>query len=213
MPRTIKNILSHAYQYLGFLGTYVHERQPVLADFLDLESYASYVSFQKAKGNTYVHISMQLASARRVLVFLGRGGDELKVRCDAAKDWISRLCKQLSSVMPQASTRTDISDLPAAHEIVQMIERVRQSALSSLPPVGQVMSQETARLLHDASLACLMFGYLPPIRLVCLRTLQMPGSIKCLVPGCTKLGCRGNRLVWHQRHLALQLNHYKVERK
>ena len=114
---------------------------------------------------------------------------------------ISRVNKQMAHIMTRRTKpnmhhmKQDISVLPHAHEIVHLLEKLRQKALQSLPPLRQLPSIETARLMHDACLACCMFGYLPPIRLVCLRTLQMPESGLCLVPGCTrhvsKLGAEG----------------------
>lgn len=215
VPRSMHNILSHVYQYLGFMKQY-RGKHPTLYHFLDCESYAAYISFQKAKGNKYIHIQQQIASARKTLKFLQIGYEEddgVFKKTIAAIEWLSLLCKQLSNVLPQRSDRPDISELPAAHEVVLLIERVKQSALLKLPPMGQALSWDSARLMHDASLASLMFGYLPPIRLVCLRTLQMPHSVRCLVPGCLKPDCRGNKLIWQDGHLMLQLNHYKVERR
>ena len=184
-----------------------------MLDFLDLPSYAAYISFQKAKGNVYNTVSQQLASARRVLDFLGTKGHQTATVAASAKNWLSRLNKQLASVLPQGAVTIDLCDLPAAHEIVQLIEKFKCTALRELPPPGQPLAIETARTLLQAALTCCIFGYLPPVRLVCLRTLQIPESTKCLFGGCLKLGCRGNRLVWENKHLVMLLNHYKVERK
>ena len=215
VPRTLHNIQGHLYQYLGFLKLYMN-KQPTLYSLLDLESYAAYLSFQRAKGNAFQTVSQQIASARKTLVYLQlhHMPDELIFsKMVAAREWLSRVNKQLAHIMTKPNMKQDISDLPHAHEIVHLLEKLRQKALQSLPPLGQLPSIETARLMHDACLACCMFGYLPPIRLVCLRTLQMPESGLCLVPGCLKIGCRGNRLCWQNGHLCLHLNHYKVERK
>ena len=212
-PRTLDNLLSHAFQYLGFLELHLDKKQPSLLDFLDLHSYAAYISFQKAKGNVYNTVSQQLASARRVLEFLGTKGGQTATAAAAARNWLSRLNRQLATILPQGSTMMDLSDLPPANEIVQLIEKFKCSALGSLPPPGQPFSIETAKTLQQAALSCCIFGYLPPIRLVCLRTLQVPDSTKCLIGGCLKFGCQGNRLAWKDKHLVMLLNHYKVERK
>lgn len=212
-PRTLQNLLKHVSQYLGFLKLHLGGDNLSLLNFLNLNTYAAYVSFQRAKGNTYNTVSQQLATARKTLDFLSQRGGETASRAEAARGWLSRLNKQLATTLPQGSDMTDLSDLPAAHEIVQLIEKHKCNAYNSLPPPGQPASFETARALHDSALTCLIFGYHPPIRLVCLRTLQLPDSPKCLFGGCLKAGCRGNRLVWEDNHLTMLLNHYKVERK
>ena len=54
----------------------------------------------------------------------------------------------------------------------------------------------TTRQLHDASLGCIIFGYIPPNRLQCVWSLQHPDyQGPCLYPGCSKLRCQGNRLI------------------
>ena len=213
VPRTLENITSHVYQYMGFLKLHLQKAQPSLLDFLDLQSYAAYISFQRAKGNVYNTVSQQLASARKMLEFLAIKGGVTATAAAAARNWLSRLNKQLATVLPLGSTTIDLCDLPSAHEIVQLIERFKCTTLGGLPPPGQPLSLETAKTLQQAALSCCIFGYLPPVRLVCLRTLQVPDSSKCLFGGCLKFGCKGNRLVWENKHLVMLLNHYKVERK
>lgn len=216
VPSTMDNLSRAIYQYLGFLYHFMGKSQATLQQFLDLHCYAAYMSFQRSKGNTYTTLSMLISFARKVAAYLKKSfvpGSMQAVGVEAALAWYNRLNNQLARVMPQASVRAELEELPSAREVVLLIEKLKQSALRSLPPLGQIMSFESARLLHDACLACLMFGYLPPIRLVCLRTLQLPTTAKCLVPGCLKPGCRGNRLGWLGGHLALYLNHYKVEKK
>ena len=52
--------------------------------------------------------------------------------------------------MTKPNMKQDISDLPHmmhAHDIVQLLEEIRQKALQSLPLLGQLPSIETAKLL------------------------------------------------------------------
>ena len=169
--RTVGNILKVVYQFLGFRQ--LHQQADCLSlwDLLNMVNMAAYLSFQKARGNTIGTLTCQISGARKVLKFLLSQTDTLAVReqIDAASTWLSQLNRQLAIVMPKP---VDTTELPTASTVVRMVEKLRQDTMKLVPPPGQPMCQEFARALHDACLACCMFGYLPPVRLVCLRTLQ-----------------------------------------
>ena len=67
------------------------------------------------------------------------------------------------------------------------------------------------RQLYDAVLSCTMFGYLPPVRLSCIRSMTHPSySGPRLHPDCKLQGCRGNRVVIEREH-PLQLAYIDLQ--
>lgn len=81
--------------------------------------------------------------------------------------------------------------------------------------LDQGASLAACRQLHDAALSCTMFGYLPPVRLSCIRTMTHPSyGGPCLHPDCQLQHCRGNRLIVQRQHplqLAIDLPHHKTQ--
>ena len=210
--RTKENIMKCVWAFLGFEQLHMNIASPSLTDFLNAFAFGTFVSFHLARGNTLSTITQYMTSARKVLSYLSSQGDEvLQANVLSMLGWLSNLKSQVGSVA--SLPRHVDAPLPPAHLVVRKIEQLRLRALGCLPPPGQSIALSEARLVHDACLACMMFSYLPPIRLVSLRTLQMPGTIGCLFQGCSRIGCRGNRLDLRGAQLTLLLNHYKVERR
>lgn len=209
--RTQLNVTKHVWQYLGFLQLHLSRDQLSLWDFLDLEAYAAYISFHRARGNEYSTIVVHFTSAKQVLQYLASIRASAIPRVQNAKEWISRVQRQLGQLMTKPAA--DPADLPPAHHIVRLVDSFRQATLRSLPLDSQPWSLEQARAVHDACLACCMFGYIPPVRLLCLRTLQMVGTTGCHWPGCKRPRCEGNRLAVINNQLHFILSHYKVEKR
>ena len=55
---------------------------------------------------------------------------------------------------------------------------------------------ELARTVHDACLGSMTFGWFPPLRGSCITKCLHPSHVAdvCPEPGCTRPGCKGNRL-------------------
>ena len=101
-----------------------------------------------------------------------------------------------------------------AKELVSLIYEFVRSALQEVFGVEQC-SNVQARTLHNACLVTCMFGYIPPVRLACvrhLRTLQPPQTTGCHTPDCQTQGCKGNRLEVKPRDNSLHiiLSHYNM---
>ena len=183
-----------------------------------MESYAKYISFQIAKGNTFTSLAHQLAHAKRVTQFLARGANAtLQASVDSIQAWLQRLKVQLSSLL--VKPRADIGQLEEdgawvdARTVVTVLEAFRVEVIKDLPEFED-LSQYTARLLHDVCLTNTLFGYLPPVRVACIRKLQMPGSNQgCLDPDCHTPGCQGNRLELRPHVMWMVLPHHKNQKR
>lgn len=216
--RTLRNVLSDIFLYLGYLLHFEAASYPHLDCFLDLDAYSRYISFQIAKGNSFNSLAHQLAHAKRVLQFLARGADTIMQASVAnMQTWLHRLKQQLSTVI--IKPRADIGQLEAdgawvdAKTVVTVLEAFRVEALKALPQFGD-LPPYTARLLHDACLTNTLFGYLPPVRVACIRRLQVPSaSHACLDQDCRLPGCRGNRLEVRPEGMWMVLPHHKNQRK
>ena len=211
--RTVENLTKVVHQYLGFRKFFEHVENLSLWDTLNGHSIAAYLSFHKTKGNTIGTITAQIAGFRKLLKYLESKTVNQMTHQHIHKQvrWLSNMNSQLQHAMPRVEPEIN---LPPAHEVIRHIENLRLNAMQALPAQGQPWSLEAARLFHDGALACLMFGYLPPVRLLCLRTLQHPDVAGCLHKGCTLQNCQGNKIIRLETgELQLQLSHYKVEKK
>ena len=214
--RTIQNIVTNVLEYLGFCKAHLQVGQPSLLEYMDLVKLGKFISFHIAKGNSITTIAHHLSSARKVYAYLTRRADaRLGRQVLRADDYTSRLTKQLSRIM--SKPRADVGDLieqgtwMSADEVVKLINDFRTDTERLLPAPQQPLSLFMARQLHDSCLTCCMFGYLPPLRLCVLRTLQVPWATKCLHPDCHDVNCKGNRLEHRDGEMYLHQNHFKVD--
>ena len=153
---TVANIMGHVHAYLGFCYNHLSVSQPSLSAFQDLTMYIQFMSFQKTKGNTHLTLAQHAATARKVMQYLVReplSQNEISSNVKfstAAQKWLSRLVLQLSKTMTTHKDRTH--NLPAAHEVVKMIEQFRletMAALQGLPAAAEFsLDPREARQLH-----------------------------------------------------------------
>lgn len=212
---TTQNLMKALLGFLGFLYYFIKPNKLSLWNVLDGHSVAKYISYHKHKGNTIGTLSSQIACLRKALKYLSSQSKQQSVQqhIEAEVNWLSILNSQLCHIMPKEISTIQ---LPEAKDVVKFIERLKWKALHAYMGIapGSVISMKLARLFHDALLACMIFGYLPPLRLVCLRTLQQPCAKGCLHKGCKSKKCTGNRLhILQNGNLQLHLSHFKVERK
>ena len=213
--RTIQNLTTNTLEYLGFLKLHLGVNEPSLLEYMDLRKLGQFVSFHIAKGNSINTITHHLGTARKVYSYLGRSvGARLGGQLQRADLYTSRLTKQLARIM--ARPRADVQDLQEAGswmeagELVKLINIFKEQTLEMLPAEDQELSVYMARQLHDASLACSMFGFMLPTRLCVLRTLQLPAAAKCLSLDCRDPNCLANRLHIKEEGLQMSMAHFKV---
>ena len=100
----------------------------------------------------------------------------------------------MSRVRPTISELTAQGKWMTPEDLLKVVTSARQDVLDEIHDDG--IYPDTARRLHDVTLACTIFGYLPPTRLACLSSLLHPSyDGPCLYPACNTSGCQGNKLL------------------
>lgn len=220
--RTWLNILSSIMLFMGFLSFHVPKEQWVTLSLwllLDGNLFAAFISFQIKKGNNIHSLTQEISHTKKVLSYLEvRGNSQQAEAVQLQKQLLTRLSSQLSHAMPKK--RKDPEEMKEAnmwtdaHVIVQAFDRYRVAVLQEVTCCqAHHCPQWLSKALHDACMACMMFGYIPPIRSACLRELQIPDPAgTCLNQECSKQSCKGNRLEWKGEELWLCLPHHKTEK-
>ena len=214
--RTWENQSTHIHLFLGFLHHHQGIAWPTMACFKDAKLYAAYIAFHHKKEASISSFTNQISTAHKVLTWFKTTATATEtLELQQLGDWLSNVRTQLQGSM--ARRRLDPVELEQedrwmpAEEVVVLLDSFRLEVLSRVPQEG-LCNPHTARLLHDAVLSSCMFGYLPPIRLSCIRSLQSPGTaaMQCLHPDCKEgQRCKGNRLEWRGDLLWICLPHHK----
>lgn len=220
VERTWRNQARSLLLLLGFAHVHMRRRgECSLQWLLDADLLAAFFSFQLHKGNSCNTMLQHIAAFKKALAWL-RGTAAAGAAADRVADWLARLGHQLQTAAPRRVA--DVGELQqqgrwaAASELVMLLERLRVRALAAVPPTGSCLPW-AARLLHDAALGNIMFGYMPPMRSFIIRSLAAPSpNPRCLDPDCGAAGaCRGNRLAVDPAtgHLCMVLVHYKNQKR
>ena len=119
---------------------------------------------------------------------------------------------QVSRCLPRnMASSSEAGSWMTAADLVRLILAAKENAEQLYNSQGATAA--ACRTLHDAVLACMLFGYLPPVRLSCIRTMTHPKYHgPCLHPDCNNEACRGNRLIVRSRsplQLCMDLPHHK----
>lgn len=216
---TATNILDSLYLFLGYLENHMGISTPSLLNLLNPEEFISFISFQVAKGRSVGSITGIIGHAKKTLGWLGRVNHHLQPRINEIFPWLDSVRRQLSMSLPH--TRRDIGQLEAggkwieAGDLVVKVDVFVRKVLGWIDDLaeGCPLGEGLARALHNATLASCMFSHMPPVRLLCWRSLMVPGTPGCSKEDCSIQGCRGNRLYYKSRALCLLLSHYKVDKR
>ena len=222
---TFKSVMSSVKLFLGFSYKYLDCNQADLGllKLLDLRAFASFMAFKVDRRGSITSMKQLISHARKVLSYLPTLSPSLTqqtamfTRCARAVQWLERLGRQLTASIHKRAV--DIGGLQATNQwmealqLVGMIDTYCKATLGDMPSRGECDFKQ-ARPLHDACLLSTCFGHLPPIRLMCVRSIQVPSSVGCLTEECKDAHCQGNRLVLLPGgKLGMSLCHYKVHKK
>lgn len=206
-----QNLLSNIWLFLGFCWKWMGIQQPSLQQYLSPHLVASFMSFHIEMRHCSNTIKHHVATSLKVLAWWSTkpGGHDTGLH-QMREQWLPNLSAQVGRALPQP-TKT-ASQLPPAKTLMTLIHQQRQHVLSSIKVAG--MTAKLARSLHDLTLASTVFGYLPPIRLSCIRhLLLLDYSGPCPKPDCIHgSSCHGNKLQAHPHGaLHMHLPHHKNE--
>jgi hypothetical protein len=213
---TLGNILETLYLFMGFLEHHLGISSPSLLNLLQADQYIQFISFSVAKGRTIGSLTNIISHTKKAYTWLSSSSPELASQIRALNLWVDTVRKQLVQAIPKK--KRDVGEMEAAGQwedasrLVVLVENFVRDIRDWVGRVGGgELAHALARSLHNAALVSCMFSHLPPVRLVCWRTLQVPGSIGCSKKDCSKAACNGNKLYYKEGALHLLLSHYKVE--
>lgn len=212
--RTWEGIEKEVYLFLGFVHAFHGIAIPNLRHFLEAPLIAALLSYHQAAGHSYNTINNVFSAIKRVLAWLSCQSGVEAATMQQLLAWVGRLHKQVRQSM--ARDRIDVDSLAqnnswcSAAALLGVMEGSRASVMAELQE--SPMTLGLARRLHDALLGCFMFGWLPPQRPSCVRTLLSPYYTgPCMDPDCRKpLECQGNKV--HLRpdgSMYVELRHHK----
>lgn len=217
---TVKNIMETVYLFLGYLEHHKGITTPIsMLNFLNPEEYIEFISFSVAKGRTITSITNLIGHTKKVFTWLSNSNPQLVPQIKKHNLWLDNVRGQLKKSIPRK--KRDIGELEDAGkwiepgDLVVLIDKLVKRVLGYLEVGGEgPLGPALALSLHNCTMASCLFSWIPPVRLVCWRTLQAPGTKGCLKADCRNPACQGNRLYYNKAGaLSLLLSHYKVNKR
>lgn len=133
------------------------------------------------------------------------------------QNWLQALRTQVCEYVPQCAYSLSDPALIEAADLLRLIIAFKNKAWAAYQADMSALGHarlDSIRGIHDATLLCCMFGWLPPMRVSMMTTLFKPGlPHQCNQSNCP---CEGNYLHWrsaqHQQ-LVASWHHHKTARK
>ena len=205
--KSIKTIKEDLLYILGYLKTHKGIDYPNLYHVVQAEWVIGYLAGRVQAGLSQGAMGHDLDAVTKVVQFWMQqpGAGAVSEQLQALEKWLHRLAKQMRRAVPQV--RKQPVAMQAAGKWATAAQLVKCFEAARVRVVGQVyarLQQQAggelglmlAQDLQDVTLANMLFGYLPPMRLECIMTMTRPGAgVLCQEEDCT-LGpsCAGNRL-------------------
>ena len=215
---TWRDITKQIFLYLGYLHKHHRVLSPSLEHFTRGDLLHAYFGSKGKRGDRGSSICIVISVARRVVLWW-KGQCPAQSAVFAELDtWLGAWAHQAKQAWP--TPRKNVAELKQqgkwqdAAELLGLL--VQQKASAECLYSGQgVLLPAGARQLHDVALMCMMFGWLPPPRSSCIRTLCPPWHTgPCPHEDCRKPDCWGNRIFVSgpadSRTLRIQLPHHKT---
>lgn len=213
------DIVKQIMLFLGFLFKVFKVAHPNLEHFTRADFVAAWVAAKAKRGDRGGSISKGVYVAMRVCEYWRHKVPSEAHRLTELLAWMAKMPAKLLSTFP--SSKRKIQDLQSqgkwssARSLVMLFASKKSEVETAFQGVVN-LTCEQARKLHDVCLACVMFGWLPCPRSMCIRTLcSTEHKGPCTNPDCHDDQCQGNRLVKLAQHgrLGMVLAHHKAQIK
>ena len=194
--------------------------QPGLGAACNASLLNSYIAARKLRGDAW-STALKSFSATMKLIAWWQSKPSLAAeqvqKLARLREWLADMRSQLSkvwhNVIRDPVTLQEQGKWMNAKDVVCLFEKHRGGVMEAFANVSRVLSPAQARRVHDITLCCCMFGWMPPLRLYCIRTMTAPRSSSiCLEEGCSTPArpCAGNRvMITSQGTLCFHLPHHK----
>lgn len=206
--KTWESQQKRVYEYLGYLYHCLDINRPTLDHYMDIDYFLGFLDFLKGRGVDKAGHTKAVHAAFRAVSYLKSLPATDQGRAKAALRSLKDLGTQLGQNMvpkPKAREPEQLKEQNKwmdAPELMARVEAVRQAALAEVDGMkaGIVPRVQAARTVHNALLATMCFGYMPPLRNnSVLLNLTGPPHLGCIHPDCQHKasGCLGNRVHRH----------------
>ena len=194
--------------------------QPGLAAGVNASLINAYIAARKSRGDAW---STGLKTFSAVLKLIAWWQSKPSLAADsvqklvALQAWLVDMRAQLSKVWHNVA-RDPVSlqeegKWMHARDVVCLFDKHRAEVMHAFADASTGLSPAQARRVHDVTMCCCMFGWMPPLRLYCIRTMVAPHvSRVCPEEGCStpRRPCAGNRVMINPAgSLCFHLPHHK----
>jgi hypothetical protein len=237
-PTTWQGYEGHLYRVLGFMHLVLGIAEPTLHHLLNAQLVMQYTSWAIARGMGPTNLCQVILQVQRVVAFMEASG-QLQHPCQQVllgpyKAWLQNLAGQISCNL-QPPPRPTMSELQQQQlwvdprHVLVSLHHLHEASSQLVHSASCGLSMEQCITIMKTTLCCSLFGYLPPMRVSVVTSLQRPEYTgPCMWPDCQhKHICKGNRLEWVQqlgssssggsssnnscgRQLRVVLQHHKV---
>lgn len=206
--KTWESQQKRVYEYLGYLYHSLDISRPTLEYYMDNDYFLGFLEFLKGRGVDKAGHTKAVHAAFRAVSYLKSLPATDQGRAKAALKALKNLGTQLGQNMvpkPKAREPHQLKEQNKwmdAPELMARVEAVRLAALAEVEGMkaGTVTRMQAAKVVHNAMLATMCFGYMPPLRHnSVLLHLTGPPHAGCIHPDCQhkQAGCLGNRVHKH----------------
>ena len=175
------------------MGTPSTQASTVLME--DPHNVAKFCSFLVARGVVSTTLAKHISAIRKVLAWRSSLAQPTSrhARLQAVIRWVDVLHKQSHNAGAPSRSVVHRSNLPTAKEVLGFQLQVEKLASQLLAEDtmkwGGMHRQVTYKAAQDSAMLALCFGYLPPLRLGCIRTCLHPDFVM-ESGGCLEEECR-----------------------
>jgi hypothetical protein len=206
--KTWESQQKRVYEYLGYLYHHKEISRPTLAHYMDTHYFLDFLDFLKGRGVDKAGHTKAVHAAIRAVSYMKSLPATDQAQAKAALKALKNLGTQLGQNMvprPKAKEPEQLKEEGKwmdAPELLARVEKVRLAALAEVAGMkaGTIPRLQAAKTVHNALLATMCFGYMPPLRHnSVLLTLTAPPHLGCIHPDCQhkQAGCQGNRVFRH----------------